>query len=79
MDDGSALQIAPVNAAVPDDVKVLIKQRYEEMKEWLFEPFTGPIRDNQGKLVLKEGERMDNQGIENLSFLIEGVEGELPA
>ncbi len=40
-----AVYLAPLNEeAIPPKVLSLIRARYEEMRELLFEPFTGPIR-----------------------------------
>jgi len=63
---------------VPGDIVTLIKQRYEEMKEMLFEPFTGPIYDQDGNLRIKEGVRADHQLLWSMDWFVEGIESEIP-
>ncbi len=70
--------LAPLHPAVPSDIANLIKLRYEEMKELLFEPFTGPIYDQDGKLRIKEGERADHDTLWNMDWFVEGIESEIP-
>lgn len=43
-----------------------------------FQPFSGEIYDNKGKLVQNEGKTMTNQKIMSMDFLIEGVLGSIP-
>ncbi|MEM0329736.1 MAG: BMP family ABC transporter substrate-binding protein [Nitrososphaerota archaeon] len=50
--------LAPLHPAIPSEWQLLIKQRYEEMKELLFEPFSvegnlgEPIRDQDGEVMI---------------------------
>ena len=73
-----AVYLAPLNPVIPQDVKDLIALRWEEMKELLFEPFTGPIKDMDGKIRLKEGERATHDILWNMDWQIEGVVTPLP-
>ena len=43
------------------DTYDLVETRLEQMKDpqVTFDPFTGPMRDRNGKLFLKDGERMN--------------------
>ncbi len=70
--------LAPLNPAIPSDIVAVIKERYEAMKELLFEPFTGPIYDNHGVLRLKDGERADHDTLWSMDWFVEGVESEIP-
>ncbi len=70
--------LAPLNPAIPSDIVAVIKERYEAMKELLFEPFTGPIYDNHGVLRLKDGERADHDILWSMDWFVEGIESEIP-
>ncbi len=48
------------------------------MKEMLFEPFTGPIKDMDGNLRLKDGERATHDILWNMDWHVEGVQTPLP-
>ncbi|MEM4417188.1 MAG: BMP family ABC transporter substrate-binding protein, partial [Nitrososphaerota archaeon] len=62
--DGT-LQMAPLAPQVPSEWQQLIKARYEEMKELLFEPFSVegndgvPIRDQAGEVRISGNQRAD--------------------
>ena len=40
--------------------------------------FTGPIKDQDGKVKVPEGEIMSDADMLSMSWFVEGVEGEIP-
>ena len=40
-------------------------------------PFTGPITDNEGKTVLPKGQRLSDEQILNMNYLVQGVVGRI--
>jgi simple sugar transport system substrate-binding protein len=38
-------------------------------------PFTGPISENEGKLVLPAGQSLTDAQILNMNYLVQGVQG----
>jgi len=76
--------LAPLNPAIPSEWQILIKQRYEEMKELLFEPFSvegnlgEPIRDQNYEVRIKAGERADHDMLWNMYWFVEYIEEPLP-
>ena len=42
-----------------------------------FHPFTGPIKDQSGKLILKAGEVMQDGALLGMDYYVEGVDGKL--
>ena len=40
-------------------------------------PFTGPIVDNEGKAVLPKGQRLSDEQILNMNYLVQGVVGKI--
>jgi len=76
--------LAPLNPVIPEEWRLEIKRRYEEMKELLFEPFSvegnlgEPIRDQNGEVRIKEGERADHDMLWNMDWLVEYIEEPLP-
>lgn len=71
--------MAPLNPAVPDEWQYLIKKRYEEMKEGLFEPFSSegnldePIKDQNGEIRIPKGGRADRNMLMNMDWLVEYI------
>ena len=65
--------------AVPQDVIDLIAEREKEIADGTFDVFAGPIRDNNGKVVVAEGETIPkDERITCCDFFVEGIEGEIP-
>jgi len=58
----------------------LITMRYEQMKKGVdvFEPFTGPIKDNKGNLQIKAGEKASKQDLLSMMYYVDNVEGDIP-
>jgi hypothetical protein len=44
-----------------------------------FKPFTGPIKDQSGKVVIPAGESPSRTELESTDYLVEGVEGKIPS
>lgn len=55
------------------------KEKVEEVKAQIisgeFNPFTGPIKDQAGNIVVAEGEKLDREKIWQMDYLVQGVEG----
>jgi basic membrane protein A len=65
--------------AVPQDVIDLVLQKKEEIASGTLDIFTGPIYDNQGNIVVAEGETIPfEERTACCTWLIEGVEGTVP-
>lgn len=58
----------------------LIVKRYEQMKKGpdVFDPFSGPIKDNTGKLKIKEGQRASKGELLGIMYYVDNVAGSIP-
>lgn len=58
----------------------LVMKRYEQMKQGVdvFDPFAGPIRDNQGRIRIKDGERASKEDLISIMYYVDNVEGPIP-
>ena len=58
----------------------LVAKRYEQMKKGpdVFDPFTGPIKDNNGKLKIKEGQRATKGDLLSIMYYVDNVAGSIP-
>lgn len=63
--------------AVSDDLKKLVIDKQAEIVAGTLSPFTGPIKDNQGKVQLESGV-LDDAGLNKMNYYVEGVVGKLP-
>ncbi len=58
----------------------LIVKRYAQMKRGahVFEPFTGPVRDNKGKLKIKKGAKASKSEMQSMKYYVDNVIGNIP-
>lgn len=71
------VQLAPFSDRIPADVQTLVNQRAAEIKAGTFHPFTGPIKDRDGKEVIAGGQTMSDPDLLSMNFFVEGVQGTL--
>ena len=77
MDEG-IVDIAPFGPMVPDNVKKLVKVFKKAIKEGYFDPFEGPIYDQEGKLRVKEGEKLSDEALLSMDWFVDNVKGTIP-
>lgn len=69
--------------SISDQVPAAVKAKVEEVKKGLadgsFSIWKGPIKDQAGKEVLKEGELGETKMLLGINFYVKGVEGQLPS
>lgn len=72
------VEMAPYGDAVPADVRKLADDVKQSIIDGSFHPFQGPIIDQKGKLMVKEGEIIPDKDLVGLNWYVEGVEGSIP-
>jgi basic membrane protein A len=70
--------LAPFGEGVPDEVKAKIAEMEKEIRAGTFNPFTGPIKDNKGNVVIPEGKSATLEELLATNYLVEGVLGSIP-
>ena len=70
--------LGPFGDGVSDEAKAKIAEKEKEIRAGTFNPFTGPIRDNKGNVVIPEGKSATLEELLNTNYLVEGVEGSIP-
>jgi basic membrane protein A len=76
--DSGVVDLAPFNLAVPAEVRKLVEEKKAEIIAKHWDVFTGPIKDQEGKVVVEAGRRMTDPEMLSMSFFVEGVVGSLP-
>ena len=58
----------------------LVMKRYDQMKQGtdIFDPFTGPIKDNTGKLQIASGNRASKSDLLSIMYYVDNVVGSIP-
>jgi simple sugar transport system substrate-binding protein len=72
------VKLAPINAAVPAEVKELVGKVEKDIVAGKFHPFAGPVKDNEGKERVPSGKVMADDAMQKMDFYVEGVQGKLP-
>jgi len=72
------VDIAPVNQAVPADVRAQIAVKHEALRSGGFDVFAGPVADSGGTVRVPAGSTLSDAQLLSFDWLVEGVVGELP-
>lgn len=73
------VKLSPFGAAVPADVQKLVLEKQQEILDGKLNPFTGPIKDQDGKVQIEDGKTLDTIDLEaTTNYLVEGVIGTIP-
>ena len=77
MKDGM-IKLAPLNPAIPADVKALVAKQEAEIKAGTLHPFAGPVVDQDGKTRVPAGRNMTDDELGKMDYYVEGVASKLP-
>jgi basic membrane protein A len=72
------VDLAPMSPLVPDNVKAQVEAKKQAMIAGTFDPFQGPIYDQQGSLKVPEGTIMTDAEILAFDWFVQGVVGDIP-
>ena len=73
------IRMGPFGKSVPPDVQALMKRAEADIAAGKLHPFTGPLRDNDGKERLSAGKTISDEALSKMDYYVEGVQGRLPA
>ena len=73
----NVVQMAPFTN-MPDDVKAFAQKIKEGIRDGKYFAFTGPIKDNTGKLQLKDGEIASDGHLNSMMYYVEGIDATVP-
>ena len=72
------MSLGPMNPAVPAEVVAQVNEMQEAIKTGAFHPFQGPVKDQDGNIVIAEGTSISDGDLQKMDFYVEGVQGKLP-
>ena len=70
--------LAPLNDAIPADVKALVMEKKQLIKDGKMRVFDGPVVNQLGEVIVPKGETLDDGALLGIDFYIKGVDGKLP-
>jgi simple sugar transport system substrate-binding protein len=71
------IRVGDFGPRVPKKVQDEVLGLQKAIGEGKLQPFTGPIIDNEGKEVLVKGQRLSDEQILNMNYLVQGVVGKV--
>jgi basic membrane protein A len=74
-----AIDLVSVSPKVPADAKAKVDDVKAGLKSGSFAIWKGPIVDESGKEILKEGQVADDAFLVGINFYVKGVEGKVPS
>jgi len=74
----NVVDLSPFTPLVPEDVKKLVEDKKQLIVSGDWDVFTGPIKDQQGKIRVAEGQKMTDEELLSFDWFVEGVEGTIP-
>jgi basic membrane protein A len=77
LDDG-VVGLAPYSDLVPQEVRDLVEAKKAEMVSGEWDVFTGPINNQDGEVLVPEGEQMVDGDMLGMTVFVEGVVGTIP-
>jgi basic membrane protein A len=72
------VELAPFGKAVPAEVQTAVETAKKGIIDGTLNPFTGPVKDQSGKVRIPEGTSPDVITLESTDYLIQGVQGSIP-
>jgi simple sugar transport system substrate-binding protein len=72
------IKLAPINPAVPANVRSTIAKLEADLTAGSFHPITGPVVDQDGKERVAAGKVMSDEELGKMDFYVEGVASRLP-
>jgi simple sugar transport system substrate-binding protein len=76
MNNGS-VEMAPFTN-MPADVAAEAQQVKDAISAGEYFAFTGPLKDNNGNVVLKAGEIADDAHLNSMMYYVEGIDAKVP-
>ncbi len=73
-----AIDLVSIADDVPAETKAKVDEVKAGLKDGSFVIWKGPLKDNAGKEVLKDGETADDKFLGGINFFVKGVEGKVP-
>ncbi len=76
--DVGLADITPLSDSIRADIRERIMTTRQAMIDGAFEPFTGPIRKQNGDIAVPEGQVLDDGGLWSMDYFVEGIIGTMP-
>ncbi len=72
------IKLAPINKKVPADVVALVEKAEKAIADGSFHPFSGPIKKQDGTVVVEAGKNLTDKDLLGMNYYVEGLLGSIP-
>lgn len=72
------VQMAPYGKSMLADAKTAVDKRKQEIIDGTFDPFAGPLTDQQGQVKVPKGTTMSIKDKYEMNWFVQGVDGTIP-
>ena len=72
------IKLAPLNDAIPADVRAKIKVLEADLTAGRFHPFTGPVVKQDGSTAVAAGQVMNDDQLNKMNYYLQGVVSKIP-
>jgi len=76
--DTGMVKMGPYHEDIPTEVVALAEEAEAAISAGTLHPFTGPIRNQSGEVVVPAGETLDDAALLSMDWFVEGVQGRIP-
>ena len=68
-------KLAPFGSGVAEETRQLVIDTVKGLRDGSISPFTGPIYDQDGEILIAEGETATDESLQGIDWLVQGVVG----
>jgi basic membrane protein A and related proteins len=72
------IRLTPINERVPADIAEEAMRIAASIEDGSFHPFTGPLTNQAGEVVVPEGVIMTNEELAGMNWYVGGIKAALP-
>lgn len=77
--DSGMVALAPVSDRVPLEIRTKILEAEAALKAGTLTPFDGPLKKQDGTVVVEAGKSLDDGAIWSMDYFVDGIIGTMPA
>ncbi|WP_198590222.1 BMP family ABC transporter substrate-binding protein [Paracoccus zhejiangensis] len=72
-----AMEVAGLSKDLTEEQRAAILAKQDAMRDGSFDPFTGPVMNNDGSEAIAFGKTLDSTEIKSMDFLVQGIDTRL--
>ncbi len=74
-----AVTLSPFNKVIPADIVNMVESKRQLIASGQYQVFQGPVKNQRGWVVIKEGNVPSDQDLQGMTWYAEGIDGRMPS